>query len=149
MSDGTSLPQELITFNASTMTFTVNSDNSITVNDYDVVITAETLGGDLNGQSLTTSFRLSVVEPALPYFAEELQAQEIWVGDPWVYILPEVLHDDDLMVIFDVDLGILHQLVSFEDLEGVQTLELEEGITQSSDAGLYFIQITLVDEIGN
>ena len=49
MSDGTSLPQELITFNASTMTFTVNSDNSITVNDYDVVITAETLGGDLNG----------------------------------------------------------------------------------------------------
>ena len=130
LSDGTPIPPDLITFNANTVTFTVNSDNSITVGDYDVILAAEAVGGDLDGYSLTTSFRLTVIASVIaPYFAEELEAQEIWVGDPWVYTLPDVLHNDDLIVTIDFDLGILYQLVSFEDLEGVGTLELKEGIT--------------------
>ena len=115
---------------------------------YEIAVSALASGDVLDGQYLTTYFQLDVVikEAVPPYFDEELKEQEVWVGNSWKYTIPDALHDEGLEVEYEVELGQSANFVTYE--ESTKSFCIEAKTTESKDAGLYFIQITLKDKNG-
>ena len=113
--NGDPLSPDLITFDETSLTFTVESRTTLWIGSHTVVVFATGRTGLLLNQVLETSFSLSVTESRnKPYLSEELKAQSIPIDEAWEYKLPDALHKDKLDVQFEIDLSSCDEFVSFD-----------------------------------
>ena len=69
-------------------------------------IMAQATQGVLAGTLLEEEFYLNIdytFSYTPPYFQDDLEEQDTWVGDSWELFLPEPIHDNDLEVSIEVE----------------------------------------------
>ena len=109
LTDGSSLPDGItIDYTLSRVRIDITDQNLAGV--YNVTVSATGTFGSVKGLVFNSTFELivessnSTLVRAIPYFKEGLEVQTAYVGDSWLYTIPEAAHQENLDVSYDVDL---------------------------------------------
>ena len=109
LSDGSVLPDGISIDNTLTLVRIEMTDQEL-AGVYNVTVSATGSFGPVKGLVVNSSFELivessnSTAVRAIPYFKEGLDVQTAYVGESWLYTIPEATHQENLDITYDVDL---------------------------------------------